>query len=355
MKLLHITATHLEKYGGVPAVLYDLLNEQNKIDGFESRLLSVKAKCSSFDSPYFDFLKDGETVKNYIEDYEPDLVIIHSFFYVEYELIGEYLWSKGIHYYIEPHGAFGKAANEKSNLKKKLSYHTIFRMVIKHAYGFIFLNDAELNDSIFRTEHDLVIPNGINTIKSVVAKKDNKPTFYYLGRYDIYHKGLDCLMKALRILDKKGITITFDFFGVGSKNDTKYINDNIKAFKNINAINHAALYAELKEEFLTKAGIMVLTSRYEGFPMAVLEALSHGSPCLVTPGTNVKDIIEQNKLGWVCDFNPQSVADTIIRASRDYSSHANSYAKKCQMFVNSEYQWCQIAMLSYYKLKNELE
>ena len=45
------------------------------------------------------------------------------------------------------------------------------------------------------------------------------------------------------------------------------------------------LYEEKKEEFLNGCRIMVLTSRYEGFPMTVLEALSHGNPCIVTPGT----------------------------------------------------------------------
>ena len=54
MKLLHITATHLKPDGGVPVVLKELVTEQNKINNFESRVISVVASVEEMHSPYFE-------------------------------------------------------------------------------------------------------------------------------------------------------------------------------------------------------------------------------------------------------------------------------------------------------------
>ena len=56
MRILHITATHLDNAGGVPVVLRDLVNAQNKIEGFTARVLSINADISTIESKYFDFL-----------------------------------------------------------------------------------------------------------------------------------------------------------------------------------------------------------------------------------------------------------------------------------------------------------
>lgn len=216
MKLLHITATHLEKFGGIPAVLKNLIEEQNKIKDFEVRLLSIRVKKTGFESQYFNFLKDGETFKEYIKGYQPDIVIFHSFFYIEYVFVASYLIKNHIKYFIEPHGSFGIVANKKSRIKKKIFYATIAKQLLKNTYGFIFLNKAEKESSIFRTENDLIIPNGVRCVTES-GNKNDELSFYYIGRYDIKGKGLDVLLEALKILDKGKKRYKIDFYGTGTE------------------------------------------------------------------------------------------------------------------------------------------
>ena len=53
--------------------------------------------------------------------------------------------------------------------------------------------------------------------------------------------------------------------------------------------------------------IYILTSRYEGMPLTVLEALSCGCPCLITSQTNMEDLISATSMwldnAFVIDIN----------------------------------------------------
>ena len=47
--------------------------------------------------------------------------------------------------------------------------------------------------------------------------------------------------------------------------------------------------------------------------MGLIEALSYGVPCLVTPGTNMSTEIKQEDAGWTCACSVDSIADGLQR------------------------------------------
>lgn len=347
MKLLHITATHLNPTGGVPVVLKNLVEEQNSIDGFIARVLSLSATINGMNSTYFDVLGD-ESFIEYIQRYQPDVAIIHSFFYTAYNSIVSNLVRMGIPYYIEPHGSFGKAAMKKSKLKKIIANNTIFRKQLKNAKGFIFLNIAEQKDSVYKTPNDFIIPNGIVTdnIREDI-KREQQKFIYFIGRYDINHKGLDYLISALKMLDDRGKTYSIRVYGNGNDKATKYLKKSAASFKNIKLDIMGSLFGKEKDNILEQCGPMLLTSRYEGFPMTVLEAWSYGNPCIVTPGTNVWNETKKNGLGWGVNLDAQSIADGIDYAMCDYAVRREEYIENCKQYVKNNYSWNRIAMVSY--------
>lgn len=352
MKILHITATHLNPTGGVPTVLKRLVAEQNRIENFSAKVISLNAEVDKMESPYFIKLNKKNT-NNYVKQYLPDAVIFHSFYYMEYVDIAIQCLKLKIPFFVEPHGSFGKAAMTKSRFKKKLANNTVFRILIKNAFGFIFLNEGELSDSIYRTKHDLIIPNGIdmdnvNLCYENMLKK--KRQIYFIGRFDINHKGLDYLLEAIQILDKRKELLLVEFYGQGDDDAVKYINDQLKQLKTVKAYNRGTVLGREKQQKLEQYGPMILTSRYEGFPMTVLEAWEMGNPCIVTPGTNVSKEIEDNSLGWVAELNAENIANVIIAAVEDYSNKKNEYIKKCKSYVKNNYSWENIADISYEKL-----
>lgn len=355
MRLLHITATHLSLAGGIPVVLRDLVEAQNKIDDLEAMVLSVKADIAEMKSQYFDTLS-GTSFSDYIDHYCPDLVIFHSHYYFEYLKLYRYLVKKRIPYLIEPHGSFGKAALQKSKYKKIIANKFLLRHFMHHAKGYIFLNNSEMKDAQFSTVNDLIIPNGI-------ADKDIKPLgeynkkwfIYFIGRFDINHKGLDYLFDALDILDRDNVAVPIKLFGKGDKEAEDYISSRIKKYKYISVSNCGAIYGEEQMQTLEQCGIMILTSRYEGFPMTILEAWKYGNPCIVTPGTNVITEVNDNSLGWGVSLSASSIAQGILKALKEYPMKREEYINRCKKYVCDNYSWKKIALNSYKEISKVLK
>lgn len=350
MKILHITATHLKPASGISTVLRDLVNAQNKIEDLIAKVLSVKADVTEMKSQYFDYLGD-QSFEAYIRSFCPDVVIFHCHFYFEYLKLYRSLIKLEIPYFIESHGALGKTAMQRSKYKKLIANHLLLRSYIKQAKGYIFLNEGDKANGRYHTRYDLVIPNGINADEIVTEYVPQENwSFYFIGRYDIDHKGLDYLFDALDILEKKGESIRLEFYGTGSERNLDYINNRIKNYKSLQITNCGPLYGEDQKKLLEKRGVMLLTSRYEGFPMTVLEAWKYGNPCLVTAGTNVMDEVVDQDLGWGTDLDSHSIADAILRAQKEYSGRKEEYIRNCKNYVKNTYSWDRIAQVSYDRL-----
>lgn len=351
MKLLHITM-HTSAVGGIPAVLKNLSREQNKINGFTAKVVSLVKSNNDETSENFEYV-DINNFSSYVDKYKPDIVILHSFYYLKYNKVVNVLNRKKIPYYIEPHGSFVKKSMQKSGLKKYIANHTVFLKQLKSAYGYIFLNLEEMQKSLYRTKNDVIIPNGVS--KEKIVKKinnDNKMNFYYIGRYDIIGKGIDCLFDALDILDKDKVAFTINFWGKGDEKSLKYMNDRIKNYQFVTVNIFDSIIGNEKDKRLEQLGPMILASRHEGFPMSVLEAWSYGNPCIVTTDTNVSNETETNKLGWVIELKSVSIVEVIKKALDDYRSNRSEYISRCKNYVESNYDWSIIAKKSYELLNN---
>lgn len=351
MKILHITAINtLQARSGIPAVVKGLCEHQNGIDGVEARALSLRADAKEAESPYFDNLGE-KSFKKYVTDYNPDIVIIHDFYYYQYAIIGFWLKRLRIPFAQEPHGAFGKQAMMKSRLKKWFANHSLFRVLIKGSDAFIFTNEGERKDAAYRKKKVYVVPNGVeeNVIDSQLEKKYNgseEPVFYFLGRYDINHKGLDYLFDALDILDSMGEKITVNMYGIGSEEEIAYVHNRIDKIRNLKVEDKGTIYDEEKAKALRKVNILLLTSRYEGSPMTILDALSYGNPCLVTPGTNVAEDIVSNSIGWKTELSAEAIADCILKAKEEYKQNYTTYYDRCRKYVHDNFLWDKIAQQS---------
>ena len=355
MNILHVTTIGFHannRNSGVPAVLKPLSEEQNKVEGVVSRVLSIRYNQDDF----FDTL-DGSSMEQYLNEYRPDIVVFHTFFFIEYVKFSSCLVSKHIPYVIEPHGSFGRQAMHKSRVKKWLAIHTLFRPMIKKASAIVYTNQGEKENSLYPKFSNIVIPNGVldEVVFKSTDKKGSVPIFYYLGRFSIHHKGLDFLMAALRILESKQQEITVYFYGMGDENEMLFINEAIADFHYVKAYLKGTIFGDAKHIALEEANILLLTSRYEGSPMTVLDALSYGNPCLVTPGTNVAEEIRFNKVGWVSELDPQSIADTILLAKNDYISNKDLYTSRCKSYVLNNYSWTKIAKQSVEEYKKIIE
>ncbi|MDN3425676.1 glycosyltransferase [Planococcus notacanthi] len=350
MKILHITATHLNKYGGIPVVLEKLVKHQNEIEEVESRVLSIKHDINNIESKFFYFLDSQSKIEFFLQEYEPDITIFHGYYFKEYINTSKILEKEKLLYYIQPHSSFMKTAQKKGRIKKYIANKLFFSKFVKNAFGYIFLNENEQEKAIFKTNHDLIIPNGITILEKTIGKVlEEKIKIFFLGRIDIDHKGLDILLESLKEIDNQKRDFILDIYGIGSDRDVAILKNSIDQLNYLEVDYKGPVYGKEKDEVFKRYNMMILTSRYEGFPMTILEALSHGIPCIVTEGTNVKSMIEKNNLGWGTE--KETISQTVLKGVEDYKNNQNFYVTHTSEYVNEFYNWEHIAKLSVEKLR----
>ena len=362
MKILHLTGARLTKRSGITGVLANLPSEQNKIAGVESRVFVVNNFCEDKTIKIIEEVSLDE-LEEKLNGYKPDIVIIHDFYVPYYHKVSHILRKNKYPYLLEPHGAFGRTAMKKSRIKKFVANNTLFRKTIKKASGFVFTTKRESEDSVYRNKNEIMIENGVK--KEIITnslnfekKNFDNPVFYFMGRFRIFHKGIDILFDALDIIDSQNISINFNVYGTSTDQEIEYVNGRVAALKNINIKNCGPVYGDTRDIELNNCNILVLTSRYEGSPLAVLDAFSYGNAVVATPGTNVSKEIVDNNLGWETELDPKAIAETILKALDDYKKHGKEYTSRTLNYVLENYTWEKIAersVIEYEKILNNGE
>ena len=63
--------------------------------------------------------------------------------------------------------------------------------------------------------------------------------------------------------------------------------------------------------YIKRADLYVQPSRFEGYPMTILEALILGQPVVSTNNTGAQEILRDGVTGVLCEISAQSVADEV--------------------------------------------
>lgn len=354
MKILHISGNSLgeKNGGGVSVVLKNLVKYQNEIKDVKSFALSINhntKKSLSDKYYYFDNIKEQ---KKFILEFDPDVIIFHGIYFWQYIFLSRFISKNNYIYFIQPHGSFMPFSQKKSKFKKTIANKLFLRSFYLNSYGYIYLNENEKKKSVFSSDNDIIVPNGVEIPKikkNITIAKDKSIKLFFLGRIHITYKGIDILLEELKKIDNRKQKFSLDFFGYGENKDINFLKNKISYFNNIKISFKGSVFDEEKEKVFKEYDIMVLTSRNEGFPMSILEALSYGNPCIVTPGTNVKEMIDKNHLGWGTEFD--SISETIKYAVSDYRNNSNEYIERSTKFIKDNFSWEEIAEISIDKIQ----
>ena len=105
-----------------------------------------------------------------------------------------------------------------------------------------------------------------------------------------------------------------------------------------------------KERALLDADIFIQTSRHEGMPMGILEAMSYGIPCLVTEGTTLGEYVNEVDAGWASANNAEEISNILLLASEE-RDRWKIKGNNGRNSVRDDYSWSNVAnfILSEYK------
>lgn len=250
----------------------------------------------------------------------PDLVVFHDVYHIDYLRIYKNLLRKNIPYIVVPHSCLTQMAQRKKILKKKLGNAFLFRKFINKALAIQCLSQNELVETKFHTVKFI----GTNGITMPKIKKENfndkKVVFTYIGRLDAYHKGLDLLVNAVSSIKDFLLEnhCVFCLYGPDRYGWFKHVETLIKENGVADLIFlNPAVSGQEKQKILLNSDIFIQTSRFEGMPMGILEAMSYGLPVLITEGTNLGSYVKQYDAGWVAETSAESIAEQIKKAVSD--------------------------------------
>ncbi len=289
---------------------------------------------------------------------EPDLVNFHSTYIPFHIALARQIRHLGWPYIVTPRGGMTRVAQNIKKPKKLISNILFFRSYIKYAAAIHALSDAEAEQiqSLFTVNKIITAPNAVN--EELFDMSDNlKPArlsdfaegvhlmLGFVGRLDVYIKGIDLLLQALAKVKSQLSAPMCKLFIVGpffSNKDRDYCISTIQSLglKDIVKVV-GSKYGQEKWSYFLACDLYIQTSRSEGMPMSVLEAMAMGRPCLVTSETRMGSIVREGG-GWECEANPKSIASAIksIYETKDSLKRLGQQSRK---LIQSRFTWPIVA------------
>lgn len=336
-KVVHIVEAFA---GGIFSYLVDLVN--NTSDEFDVVILySIRKETPENFKNYFDSkvklielkhlkrkigindIKAFFEVKKILKGIQPDIVHCHS---SKAGIVGRFA-SNGHKQkvFYTPHGySFLKLDDSKS---KRFIYKFIEKLATVNKSTIVACSKGEYEESLKLTKNSCYINNGVNLeylkkyIPETPKEFDNKSfTVVTTGRI-AYQKNPELLNKIAESFPN----IKFVWVGDGElKNQLVSKNIEVTGWKNKNELI----------EILNKSDIFILTSLWEGLSISLLEAMALKKVCIVSNCIGNKDVIINNKNGFVC---------------KDYIEFCNIISD----IQNKKYNLEDIQMNAYFDIKKE--
>lgn len=169
----------------------------------------------------------------------------------------------------------------------------------------------------------------------------------YMGRIDIYMKGIDILLKAFSEIKSN---IKLKIAGIGKQKDIDKLHSMIKELNLCEKVEFLGSLSEKdKIDYLSHSIFVVMPSRFEGWGIVAIEAQACGKPVIGTDIPGLKDAVRHGITGLlVKPEDPVSLRNAINELISDEGKREKLSLEGRKWAKN--FKWDKIAedQLSYY-------
>ncbi len=253
---------------------------------------------------------------------KPDLVVFEGIYFIDNIKFAKDLIRNSIPYIINPRGSLTlNARRHYSRWKKLIAHKLFFDWFCNKALAIQYLTEIERRDSAHNWRSgQFVIPNGFSTPEELKTKfSQDEIKAIFIGRPAIYHKGIDMLFAAMSNLKDELQANGFKLLFHSPIRDDRAAIEKMAEEKGILSLIDfkGEISGKEKKEAILNSDLFVLTSRFEGHPMGLIEALAYGLPALVTTGSNMREEIEQADAGWTADSTEEGIRSALRKILKE--------------------------------------
>ncbi|MCU7543228.1 glycosyltransferase family 4 protein [Riemerella anatipestifer] len=239
------------------------------------------------------------TYRKKVEDYlyhNPTDIAISMYFGAEHKFLplikdgSKKILEYHFHFDITPFSKILKSDWSLQNLKAKI-LTKLFQRTLNKFDKIVVLTEEDEKEWSYYFDNVTNIPNPI-TIEPITADT-NAEKVLAVGRHTS-QKGFDYLVEAWAIVAKKFPNWQLDIYGHGEQEEERK-----QQIKNLGLEKSINLYPPSKEinKVFSEHSIFVLSSRFEGFPLVLIEALASGlAPVSFEYKNGPKQMLGDNKL-----------------------------------------------------------
>ncbi len=194
----------------------------------------------------------------------------------------------------------------------------------------------------------IYIPNGFSSTDPEDKTRSDVIEKYALGRYVLFlgrlvpEKGVHVLIEAFSSLDTD---CQLAIVGRGTHTSEYVERLRRKASENHRIIFTGALFGADKEAMFNHALVFVLPSTIEGMPITLLEAMSHGVPCVVSNIQENREVVEENDCRHAYLFEAENTDDLkrVLQEAIAHHDEAMAMAAGAREYVSRNFGWDKIA------------
>jgi glycosyltransferase involved in cell wall biosynthesis len=283
-----------------------------------------------------------------IHQNEEAIFHLHGGWIPVFSTISGILYQHKIPFVFTPHGAYNSIAMERSYWIKKIYFHLFEKRILLKTIKIHCIGKSEMIglSNLFSIPKSILLPYGYENDNVILTTKSlNKNiVFGFIGRLDIYTKGLDTLIEAFEILIDK--TPNAQLWIIGDSKEKDDLEQKIRT-KNLehSILLFGSKFGIEKDVLLSKMDVFVHPSRNEGLPLSVIEAASFGKPCVVTDTTNIGDLITEYGAGKTIYTQNSKELEVAMSSLSSIWNNPAAFSKLQQnaiTMIEENYNWKRI-------------
>jgi glycosyltransferase involved in cell wall biosynthesis len=278
------------------------------------------------------------------EERDIDVVHLHGAFNLSNTAVSRALRRP---YVFSPHSGYDPVSLRRSRMQKSMYRFLFERRMLARAALLVALTDIELSQlrALGAAGPYAVIPNGVESppddldrhvFRNELEISPEVPLAAFVGRLDVHRKGLDVLVRGIAAAPGWHLALVGPRFRDVDRLDA--IISGLGADDRVHLVGER--HGRRLQECVGAADLFTLMSRWEGMPMALLEALALGTPAVVSPVVERLIGVEAAGAGWAVK---DADLGLLLRRLRGEGKDELQRLARAALALSRRYDWDSVA------------